>query len=160
MGFKQIYPCHSRPWTSKERKHFAFRKCVEFHLKIPLHLVSQQNHRYCIHKFHWPIVLIQMKIASTSLLNANCIKYIEDQQGQLFGIPNESLRESCNTNGNLVRDFLAETGMNLSSHETLELDMQVQALVASRDDIMAYIETISLERTMQLATTMRDVQPS
>ena len=38
MEFKQVYACNN-PLTHIQRKHFAFRKSVEFHLKIPLDLV-------------------------------------------------------------------------------------------------------------------------
>ena len=146
MEFKQVYACNSSPSTHIQRKHFAFRKSVEFHLKIPLHLVKTGK-RYYIHKFHWPIVLVQMQIASTSLLNAKCVKNIEDQQRLLFGITNESLGEYRNTYGNLVRDVLV--GITLSRDETLDLHLQVQAPVASRNDIIAYIQAISSERSMR-----------
>jgi hypothetical protein len=95
MEFKQVYACNN-PLTHIQRKHFAFRKSVEFHLKIPLDLV-QAGKQYYIHKFHWPIVLVRKRLATTSLLNAKCIKSIEDQQRLLYGITNEALRECRNS---------------------------------------------------------------
>ncbi|KAI2494046.1 hypothetical protein MHU86_20489 [Fragilaria crotonensis] len=115
LEFKQVYACNN-PSTHNQRKHFAFRKSVEFHLKIPLDLV-QTGKRYYIHKFHWPIVLVQKRFATTSLLNAKCIKNIEDQQRLLYGITNEALGESRNTYGNLARDVLV--GLTLSRDEML-----------------------------------------
>ncbi|KAI2509075.1 hypothetical protein MHU86_5323 [Fragilaria crotonensis] len=145
LEFKQVYACNN-PSTHNQRKHFAFRKSVEFHLKIPLDLV-QTGKRYYIHKFHWPIVLVQKRFATTSLLNAKCIKNIEDQQRLLYGITNEALGESRNTYGNLARDVLV--GLTLSRDEMLDLHLQVQAPVASRNDIIACIQTLSSERSQR-----------
>ena len=145
MEFKQVYPSEN-PLTHLQRKHYAFRKNVEFHLKIPVDLV-QTGKRYYIHSFHWPIVLVHLKRRSSSLLNAKCIKSIEDQQRLMFGITNESLAESCNTYGNIARGILA--GVMLSMAEKFDLHQQVQAPVASRNDIMAYIQTISSERSQR-----------
>jgi hypothetical protein len=55
LEFKQVYACSNNPLTHIQRKHFAFRKSVEFHLKIPFNLV-QAGKRYYIHKFHWPVM--------------------------------------------------------------------------------------------------------
>jgi hypothetical protein len=146
LELKQVYTACNNPSTHIQRKHFAFRKSVEFHLKIPP-LLAQTRKRYYIHTFHWPIALVRMKLATTSLLTAKCIKSIEDQQRLLFGITNESLGECRNTYGNLARDVLV--GLTLSRDETLDLHLQVQAPVASRNDIIAYIQTISSERSQR-----------
>ena len=53
MEFKQVYPSDNL-LTHAQRKHYAFRKSVEFQLKIPVDLV-QTGRRYYIHSFHWPI---------------------------------------------------------------------------------------------------------
>ena len=146
MKFKQVYAACNNPLTHIQRKHFAFRKSVEYHLKIPLDLV-QTGKRYYIHKFHWPIVLVRKQLATTSLLNAKFIKNIEDQQRLLFGITNKALRECRNTYGNLARDVVA--GLTLSREEMLDLHLQVQAPVVSRNDIIAYIQTVSSERSQR-----------
>jgi hypothetical protein len=152
MEFKQVYACNN-PLTHIQRKHFAFRKSVEFHLKIPLDLV-QAGKQYYIHKFHWPIVLVRKRLATTSLLNAKCIKSIEDQQRLLYGITNEALRECRNKYGNLARDVLA--GLTLSRDEILDLHLQVQAPVASRNDVIAYIQSVSSERSQRHNIRSRD----
>jgi hypothetical protein len=90
LELKQVYTAScNNPSTHIQRKHFAFRKSVEFHLKIPPLLAKTGRKRYYIHTFHWPIVLVRKKLASTSLLTAKCIKSIGDQQRLLFGITNE-----------------------------------------------------------------------
>ena len=146
LEFKQVYACSNHPLTHIQRKHFAFRKSVEFHLKIPFNLV-QAGKRYYIHKFHWPIMLLRKLLASTSLLTATCIKDIEDQQRLLFGITNEALRESRNTYENVARDVLVD--IKLSRDEMMDLNLQVQAPVSSRDDIIAYIHKVSSERSQR-----------
>jgi hypothetical protein len=57
------------------------------------------------------------------------------------------LDEDCNKYGNLARDVLA--GLMLSATEKSDLSQHVQAPVASLNDIMAYIQTISSERSQR-----------
>jgi hypothetical protein len=92
MDFKQVSPSDN-PLTHAQRKNYAFRRSIEIQLKIPVDQVHQTGKRYHIHAFHWPIVLIQERRKSSALLNAKCIKNIEDQQRLMFGITNRSLAE-------------------------------------------------------------------
>lgn len=141
LKFQCITP--PQPNSKDFRKHFAFRRAAEIQLRIPDHL-QLANKRYFIHRFHWPVSLLNLHRKTTTMLNPILTKKIYDDQVDKYGILNQSLGSHRNNYGYLVRDVIE--GVELSPMETLDLTFQVQAPVATKDDILFYTSRMSSAR--------------
>ncbi len=143
LEIQSVLP-HADPATTyNQRKHVAFRRTLEHHLKIPKDVI-RKNKRYSVYKFHWPIPLLRMSMRSTTLLNPKVTETIMSQQLS-FGITSNSLLENCNTYSFAVRDLINASGTMLTDMEKVELRYYVQAPIASKDDIEAYVLSLPTE---------------
>ena len=72
------------PTTHKERKLYAFRKCLEFHLMVPKGTI-QQKKAYEVSRFHWSLPLLKLNLSTITLLSPATVRDIDKEQTLLIG---------------------------------------------------------------------------
>ncbi len=135
------------PSTHPERKSYALCRSVEHHLSISQdtkkakrEAIGKTNKKYYqLHKFHWPASLVlKTTYRPSRLLNINEVKAIIDDQSREYGITSTSLQDKCNLYSTLISKVIQGTTC-LSALEQSDLKCYVQAPVATKDHIKAYI---------------------
>jgi hypothetical protein len=141
LEFKQIVATKPKS-EHMQRKQYAFRKCLEYHLNIP-NSPESNGKKYYIHRYHWPIALLEMELSSSMiLLSSTDISSIHHHQEEEYGITNTSLNDRCNKYKILVGNRIADD-TSLSLAEERDLQKHVQAPIATRADILKYISKFS-----------------